>query len=62
MPLTKDGKKTLESMIAQYGKGKGRSVFYASINAKKPGSENWEAKKRSHSMAQAVGRRRRRGT
>jgi hypothetical protein len=32
MPLTKKGKKVLRSMRKTYGKKKGTSVFYASIN------------------------------
>jgi hypothetical protein len=32
MPLTKSGKKVLASMFKTYGKKKGESVFYASIN------------------------------
>lgn len=32
MPLTKKGKKTLRAMRSHYGKKKGTSVFYASIN------------------------------
>jgi hypothetical protein len=32
MPLTKKGKKILENMQKEYGKEKGKEVFYASIN------------------------------
>lgn len=32
MPLTKKGKKVMASMMGQYGKKKGRKVFYASRN------------------------------
>lgn len=32
MPLTAKGKKTLAAMQEQYGKERGKSVFYASIN------------------------------
>lgn len=32
MPLTKKGTKILKSMQEEYGKKKGTSVFYASIN------------------------------
>jgi len=35
MPLTKKGKKILGAMRKQYGKKKGESVFYASINSGK---------------------------
>jgi hypothetical protein len=44
MPLTKAGKKVLKEMKAEYGKKKGESVFYASINAGKKGSDKWEGK------------------
>lgn len=45
MPLTKSGKKVLKSMTKQYGKKKGKSVFYASINKRKKGSTKWHLKK-----------------
>ena len=32
VPLSKKGKKILKSMKKQYGKKKGKSVFYASAN------------------------------
>jgi len=32
-------------MRKKYGGKKGKSVFYASLNAKKPGSEKWHLKK-----------------
>ena len=32
VPLSKKGKKNLKSMKKQYGKKKGKSVFYASAN------------------------------
>lgn len=35
MPLTAKGKKILAAMRKQYGGKKGKSVFYASINAGK---------------------------
>lgn len=35
MPLTSKGKKIMKSMVAGYGKKKGRQVFYASANEKK---------------------------
>lgn len=44
MPLTKAGRKVLSSMVNQYGSEKGKSVFYASINAKKEGSSKWHKK------------------
>ena len=42
MPLTKSGKKVLAQMKKEYGAKKGEEVFYASINARKKGSEKWE--------------------
>lgn len=44
MPLTKSGKKVMSSMSKKYGSKKGKEVFYASINAKKKGSEKWHRK------------------
>ncbi len=44
MPLTETGRKVLDDMIKRYGKKKGKSVFYASINAGKSGSDKWEGK------------------
>lgn len=35
MPLTPKGQTILANMMREYGKKKGTSVFYASINAKK---------------------------
>ena len=35
----------MNSMMSQYGEKKGKSVFYASINAKKKGSKKWHKKK-----------------
>lgn len=32
MPLTKKGKSVLRKMVEHYGKKKGKSVFYASVN------------------------------
>lgn len=44
MPLTGTGENVLESMKTQYGPTKGKSVFYASINAGKSGSDKWHLK------------------
>jgi hypothetical protein len=44
MPLTKSGKKVMKSMNKQYGKKKGKQVFYASINKGKKGSMDWHQK------------------
>lgn len=35
MPLTAKGKKVLKAMQEEYGKKKGKEVFYASINSGK---------------------------
>jgi len=45
MPLSKSGKKVIKAMEKEYGKKKGKSVFYASINKGKAGSKKWEKKK-----------------
>ena len=45
MPLTKTGKEVLSSMVEQYGKKKGKEVFYASINKGKTGSQDWHVKR-----------------
>lgn len=41
-PLTEHGRKMLERMKGRYGGKKGESVFYASINAGKPGFKGSE--------------------
>ena len=47
MPLTAKGKKILAAMRKKYGKKKGTSVFYASINSGKiKGAEPKKRKKR----------------
>lgn len=46
MPLTKTGREVLANMKSQYGDKKGEGVFYASINAGKPGSERWHEMRR----------------
>lgn len=45
MPLTQEGEDVLSNMTKEYGAKKGKSVFYASINAKKKGSEKWHLAK-----------------
>jgi hypothetical protein len=35
MPLTKKGKKILKQMQKEYGKERGKRVFYASVNSGK---------------------------
>ena len=32
----------MKNMEKEYGKEKGKEVFYASVNKGKPGSEKWE--------------------
>ena len=46
MPLTNRGRAVLRTMRRQYGEDKGKQVFYASINAKKAGSQKWHQIKR----------------
>ena len=46
MPLTKKGAKIKRSMESQYGKKKGDSVFYASINKGKIKGAEGRSKKR----------------
>lgn len=46
MPLTKSGKKVLGNMSDTYGKEKGKSIFYASMNKKKAGSTKWHKKRK----------------
>jgi hypothetical protein len=46
MPLTKTGEKVMSNMKKEYGDKKARSVFYASMNAKKPGSSKWHLKRK----------------
>jgi len=48
MPLTKSGKSVLANMKKEYGDKEGESVFYASINDKKPGSEKWHLNKKTY--------------
>lgn len=40
-PLTKTGKKVMASMRREYGKKKGKQVFFASINKGIKGSKKW---------------------
>ena len=48
MPLTKSGTKILKSMRKQYGKKKGKSVFYASMSKRKKGTSKWHQKSNKH--------------
>jgi hypothetical protein len=41
MVLTKKGKDALNILIKQYGKAKGRNIFYAMDHKKTPWTENW---------------------
>ena len=54
MPLTKSGEKVMSSMKKQYGE-KGKSVFYASINKGKAGSQKWHGKKGNPGMHKMPG-------
>jgi len=47
-PLTKKGAKIKRAMTKQYGKKRGASVFYASINAKKIKGAKKRSSKRKH--------------
>jgi len=44
MPLSKKGEEVMANMTKEYGDKKGKSVFYASINKGKKGSDKWHAK------------------
>lgn len=46
MPLSKEGKKVLAAMKAEYGDKKGEEVFYATMN-KREKKRKWEKKKHS---------------
>lgn len=47
MPLSKKGAKILRNMEREYGSKKGKSVFYASINAQKiKGAEGRKSSKK----------------
>ena len=46
MPLTRSGNRVLQNMEKEYGKKKGKSVFYASINKGKQGSVKWHLVKK----------------
>ena len=46
MPLTKIGKKVKRSMMKQYGKKRGASIFFASENKGVAGASKWVKKKR----------------
>jgi len=48
MPLTKEGQQVMNSMMKEYGDKKGKSVFYASINAKKKGANKWHKKNEAY--------------
>lgn len=55
MPLTQDGRKVLSNMKKTYGAEKGRSVFYASINKGKPGSDKWHKMKANSKEGKVLG-------
>ena len=49
MPISDTGRKVLSSMQKTYGsEEKAKRVFFASINAKKPGSTKWETSGLTH--------------
>jgi hypothetical protein len=54
MPLTSSGKKVMSAMIGEYGKEKGKGVFFASMNKGKPGSEKWHGKRKRSKYADAL--------
>ena len=54
MPMTKTGIKVMKSMMKEYGAKKGKSVFYASINAKKAGSSKWHKTSKASYSSGAV--------
>lgn len=43
MPLTKTGKKVMGNMVKEYGKKKGKRVFYATANKRKK-NKAWHGK------------------
>ena len=49
MPLTSVGKRVLANMGKEYGTKKAKDVFYASINANKPGSKTWHKTRKTSS-------------
>lgn len=53
MPTTKAGRKVLASMVKQYGKKKGKEVYFASIVKGKKGSNKWEGKGGTGKLAKA---------
>lgn len=53
MPLSKTGNKVLSNMQDEYGEDKGKSVFYASINKGRPGSDKWEGQRNGDKAAKA---------
>jgi len=62
MPLTAEGEKVMASMRKQYGDKKAEEVFYASINDKKPGSENWHEKSTNENVtSKKVHRKKKKG-
>lgn len=50
MPLTATGEEVLRNLKKRYGPERGRSIFYASINAGKPGTEKWHEMEKSPSI------------
>lgn len=48
MPLTKTGREVLRSMQKQYGKEKGKQVFYAKMNKEDGYTEGWHESRKKH--------------
>jgi hypothetical protein len=42
--LSKSGMEVAKKMMGEYGKEKGKKVFYASMNKGNPGSSKWEVR------------------
>ncbi|MCP5375192.1 MAG: hypothetical protein H6743_03750 [Rickettsiaceae bacterium] len=53
MPITKTGKKVKSSLVKEYGKKKGESIYYASIVKNSPGSSKWEKLGKGSQLAKA---------
>lgn len=57
MPITKSGQMVMKQMVKRYGSKKGSDVFYGSINAGKPGTDQWHApgkKKKGNKFTKAL--------
>lgn len=56
MPLSPHGERMKQRMVEEYGDKKGQSVFYASVNAGKPGFENSEPSQRPNAIQRRIKR------